>query len=348
MYAKASHAPKSSGNPSNSQQATRRVVEFEDNRLAAIVYGQHDKNLARIEQRLGVVLINRGNRVAIEGSHDRADVARRVLNDLYRMAQSGQAVDIGEVDGAVRMMEGVEPVQKKEGTIPAKPAQSGGDNDRLKITTRNRVVMPRSPGQADYIANLLKSEMVFGVGPAGTGKTYLAVAMAVARMLAGEIDRIVLSRPAVEAGENLGFLPGDLRDKVDPYLRPLYDALYDMMPAEQVEKRIASGQIEIAPLAYMRGRTLANSFVILDEAQNTTPMQMKMFLTRFGENSRMAICGDITQVDLPRGTRSGLRNALDILRGVEGIAVTRFTQRDVVRHPLVGRIVEAYGDEDGR
>lgn len=349
MYAKASHAPKSSGNPSNSQQTTRKVVEFEDNRLAAIVYGQHDKNLARIEQRLGVVLINRGNRVAIEGSQDRADVARKVLNDLYRMAQSGQAVDIGEVDGAVRMMEGVEPVQRSGDTLPAKPTPGGNNgNDRLKITTRNRVVTPRSPGQADYISNLLQSEMVFGVGPAGTGKTYLAVAMAVARMLAGEIDRIVLSRPAVEAGENLGFLPGDLRDKVDPYLRPLYDALYDMMPAEQVEKRIASGQIEIAPLAYMRGRTLANSFVILDEAQNTTPMQMKMFLTRFGENSRMAICGDITQVDLPRGTRSGLRNALDILRGVEGIAVTRFTQRDVVRHPLVGRIVEAYGDEDGR
>lgn len=346
MYAKASHAPKSSGTTSQGHQPARKVVEFEDNRLAAIVFGQHDKNLARIEQRLGVVIINRGNRVAIEGAQDRATLAKKILEDLYRMASTGQAVDIGEVDAAVRMAEGV-PAPKTESVS----ARAGGPEpvgDNLKITTRNRVIAPRSPGQVDYMSKLLRHEMVFGVGPAGTGKTYLAVAMAVARMLAGEIDRIVLSRPAVEAGENLGFLPGDLRDKVDPYLRPLYDALYDMMPAEQVEKRIASGQIEIAPLAYMRGRTLANAFVILDEAQNTTPMQMKMFLTRFGENSRMAICGDITQVDLPRGTRSGLRNALDILRGVEGIAVTRFTQCDVVRHPLVGRIVEAYGDEDGR
>ncbi|WP_417450374.1 PhoH family protein [Kordiimonas sp.] len=347
MYAKASQAPKASGNSSHTSQPARRVVEFDDNRTAAIVYGQHDKNLARIEQRLGVVIINRGNRVAIEGAQDRTTFAKKILEDLYRLAASGQPIDIGEVDGAIRMAEGV-PVSGGE-SITARPGgNAAADKDKLKIITRNRVIGPRSPGQADYITNLLSHEMVFGVGPAGTGKTYLAVAMAVARMLAGEIDRIVLSRPAVEAGENLGFLPGDLRDKVDPYLRPLYDALYDMMPAEQVEKRIASGQIEIAPLAYMRGRTLANAFVILDEAQNTTPMQMKMFLTRFGENSRMAICGDITQVDLPRGTRSGLRNALDILRGVDGIAVTKFTQRDVVRHPLVGRIVEAYGDEDGR
>ncbi len=346
MYAKASSASARSGITSPSH---KKVVEFEDNRLAAIVFGQHDRNLTRIEQRLGVVLINRGNRIAIEGTPERTDVAKAVLADLYDMAGRGQPVDIGEVDGAIRMAEGVLPdAPKQEKTLPARPQATAKTDSSLKITTRNRVIMPRSPGQADYMANLAKYEMVFGVGPAGTGKTYLAVAMAVARMLAGEIDRIILSRPAVEAGENLGFLPGDLKDKVDPYLRPLYDALYDMMPAEQVEKRIASGQIEIAPLAYMRGRTLGNAFIILDEAQNTSPMQMKMFLTRFGENSRMAICGDITQVDLPRGTRSGLRNALDILRGIEGIAVTRFTQKDVVRHPLVGRIVDAYGDDDGR
>ncbi|MEX0299884.1 MAG: PhoH family protein [Kordiimonas sp.] len=323
------------------------VMEFEDNRFAAVIFGQHDQNLARIEQRLGVVLINRGNRVAIEGSAESADLAKRVLGDLYDLAQKGQDIDIGDVDGAIRMSEGTTIANEAKlpaDTISATPKAKSD----LKITTRNRVIMPRSPGQADYIAKLLRDEMVFGVGPAGTGKTYLAVAMAVARMLAGEIDRIVLSRPAVEAGESLGFLPGDLKDKVDPYLRPLYDALYDMMPAEQVEKRIASGQIEIAPLAYMRGRTLANAFVILDEAQNTTPMQMKMFLTRFGENARMVVCGDPSQVDLPRGTRSGLRHALDILRGVDGIAVTRFNQRDVVRHPLVGRIVDAYGDDDGR
>lgn len=344
MYAKASSA---SARPGTVSSSHKKVVEFEDNRLAAIVFGQHDRNLTRIEQRLGVVLINRGNRIAIEGTPERTEVARAVLADLYDMAGRGQPVDIGEVDGAIRMAEGVPEPKAEQPNISTRPA-AVQPNNQLKITTRNRVIMPRSPGQADYMAKLAKHEMVFGVGPAGTGKTYLAVAMAVARMLAGEIDRIVLSRPAVEAGENLGFLPGDLKDKVDPYLRPLYDALYDMMPAEQVEKRIASGQIEIAPLAYMRGRTLANAFVILDEAQNTSPMQMKMFLTRFGENSRMAICGDVTQVDLPRGTRSGLRNALDILRGVEGIAVTRFTQKDVVRHPLVGRIVDAYGDDDGR
>lgn len=347
MYAKRSASGAQEAPKSKSNNHRRMVMEFEDNRFAANIYGQHDQNLARLEQKLGVVLINRGNRVAIEGSAESAELAKRVLGDLYDLARKGQDIDIGDVDGAVRMSEGTKlrgDEKLPSGTIAANPQKK----DELKITTRNRVIMPRSPGQADYIGKLMQAEMVFGVGPAGTGKTYLAVAMAVARMLAGEIDRIVLSRPAVEAGENLGFLPGDLKDKVDPYLRPLYDALYDMMPAEQVEKRIASGQIEIAPLAYMRGRTLANAFVILDEAQNTTPMQMKMFLTRFGENSRMCVCGDPSQVDLPRGTRSGLRHALDILRGVDGIAVTRFNQRDVVRHPLVGRIVDAYGDDDGR
>ena len=211
-------------------------------------------------------------------------------------------------------------------------------------------IVPRNLSQENYLELLKnpKKYIVLAIGPAGTGKTYLAVAAAAAMLVEGKVDRIILSRPAVEAGENLGFLPGDMRDKVDPYLRPLYDALYDMLPGPQVIRSLESGEIEIAPLAFMRGRTLANSFVILDESQNATPMQMKMFLTRFGENARMAICGDISQVDLPRGTRSGLRNALDILRGVDGIAVTRFTQKDVVRHPLVGRIVEAYGDEDGR
>ena len=334
------------------------VVEFEDNRLAAIVFGQHDHNLARIEQKLGVTLINRGNRVAIEGGADSSALAKRILGDLYDLAKKGHDIDVGDVDGVLRMNEGTVLTGDSKSTAnplgqpPGKPSPDGikssHSNEQLKITTRNCVVMPRSPGQADYVAKLKNNLMVFGVGPAGTGKTYLAVAMAVSRMLAGEVDRIILSRPAVEAGESLGFLPGDLKDKVDPYMRPLYDALYDMMPAEQVEKRIASGQIEIAPLAYMRGRTLSNAYIILDEAQNTTSMQMKMFLTRFGENARMVICGDPSQVDLPRGTRSGLRHALDILRGVENIAVTRFNHRDVVRHPLVAQIVDAYGDDDGR
>ena len=333
-----------------SNEHRRMVVEFEDNRLAAIVFGQHDHNLARIEQKLGVSLINRGNRVAIEGSADGTEMAKRVLGDLYDLAKKGHDIDVGDVDGVLRMNEGT--VLTGEGNPEGKSGADSKNNkyssEHLKITTRNCVVMPRSPGQADYVAKLKSNLMVFGVGPAGTGKTYLAVAMAVSRMLAGEVDRIILSRPAVEAGESLGFLPGDLKDKVDPYMRPLYDALYDMMPAEQVEKRIASGQIEIAPLAYMRGRTLSNAYIILDEAQNTTSMQMKMFLTRFGENSHMVICGDPSQVDLPRGTRSGLRHALDILRSVENIAVTRFNHRDVVRHPLVARIVDAYGDDDGR
>ncbi len=361
MYAKVSS--KSDKNPARSgaksgthhpaaqrSEIRKKIYEFEDNRLAAIVFGQHDRNLARIEQMLGVVLINRGNRIAIEGSAERTETALSVLEDLADLARQGREIDTGEVDGAVRMAEG--PAVANDGlsepqarSVSPAPMPKGSD---IKITTRNRVIMPRSKGQADYMAKLATADMVFGVGPAGTGKTYLAVAMAVARMLAGEIDRIILSRPAVEAGENLGFLPGDLKDKVDPYLRPLYDALYDMMPAEQVEKRIASNQIEIAPLAYMRGRTLANAFVILDEAQNTTPMQMKMFLTRFGENSRMAICGDPSQVDLPKSVTSGLKHALNKLRDIDGIAVTRFEASDVVRHPLVGRIVDAYGDDDGR
>jgi phosphate starvation-inducible PhoH-like protein len=215
-------------------------------------------------------------------------------------------------------------------------------SDLPAIRTRRGAVGPRSPGQAAYMDMLTRHEMTFGVGPAGTGKTYLAVAQAVAMLLAGRVDRIVLSRPAVEAGERLGFLPGDLKEKVDPYLRPLYDALNDMMPGDQVVRRIGTGEIEVAPLAFMRGRTLAHAFVILDEAQNTTPMQMKMFLTRMGEGTRMVITGDLSQVDLPPGTRSGLRDALDTVEGVPGIGVCRFDKRDVVRHPLVARIVDAY------
>ncbi|WP_207136760.1 PhoH family protein, partial [Rhodothalassium salexigens] len=216
----------------------------------------------------------------------------------------------------------------------------------VRIETKSRTIMPRSPAQAEYIAALKANELVFGVGPAGTGKTYLAVAMGVALLVRGEVERIILSRPAVEAGENLGYLPGDMKEKVDPYLRPLYDALYDSMPPEQVERRLASGQIEVAPLAFMRGRTLKNAFVILDEAQNTTPVQMKMFLTRFGENSRMVVCGDPSQVDLGPRVQSGLHHALDTLKSVQGVAIVRFSQQDVVRHALVGRIVQAYDRAD--
>jgi len=323
------------------------LLQFDNNSLLPLLYGEHDQHLARIEQRLGVSLISRGNRLAIEGPPAAQQMARTTLDSLYEQLQRGRVITGAEVDAALRMaLEGEE--APAPGGKPAAERAPGGDAlTRLvgadnSILTRRRHVFPRSPTQATYVRALVENELVFGLGPAGTGKTYLAVAMAVAMLLAGRVDRIILSRPAVEAGERLGYLPGDLREKVDPYLRPLYDALYDMLPADQVAKRAASGEIEVAPLAFMRGRTLANSFVILDEAQNTTPTQMKMFLTRLGENGRMAVTGDPTQIDLPRGTESGLDVAQTILQRVPGIAFVRFTNKDVVRHPLVTRIVQAY------
>ena len=218
--------------------------------------------------------------------------------------------------------------------------------NELTLVTKKRQVTPRSPGQVAYLKALFKNELVFGLGPAGTGKTYLAVAMAVTWLVSGKVDRLILSRPAVEAGERLGFLPGDMKEKVDPYLRPLYDALHDLLPGDQVNRRLETGEIEIAPLAFMRGRTLSNAFIILDEAQNTTPTQMKMFLTRLGENSRMVVTGDLSQVDLPRGQPSGLRDAADLLAGIEGVDFVQFTDDDVVRHKLVTRIVQAYAARD--
>ena len=281
-------------------------------------------------------LASRGNRVTIDGPHSASEAARGALNWLYERLRRGQAVDMGDVDAAMRLAATPDRADARD---------LFGDED-LVVRTRKRRVNPRTQGQVEYLRALHRSELVFGIGPAGTGKTYLAVAMAVQMLAEGKVDRIVLSRPAVEAGERLGFLPGDMREKIDPYLRPLYDALYDMMPGDQVIRRMASGEIEIAPLAFMRGRTLANAFVILDEAQNTTPMQMKMFLTRLGENSRMAVTGDLTQVDLPAGARSGLAEAIEVLAGVEGVGMVRFGAADVVRHALVGRIVAAYDARD--
>ncbi|MFZ9633223.1 MAG: PhoH family protein, partial [Alphaproteobacteria bacterium] len=301
-----------------------------------MLFGEHDRHLARIEQRLGVRLASRGNRVTIDGPHSASEAARGALNWLYERLRRGQAVDMGDVDAAMRLAATPDRADARD---------LFGDED-LVVRTRKRRVNPRTQGQVEYLRALHRSELVFGIGPAGTGKTYLAVAMAVQMLAEGKVDRIVLSRPAVEAGERLGFLPGDMREKIDPYLRPLYDALYDMMPGDQVIRRMASGEIEIAPLAFMRGRTLANAFVILDEAQNTTPMQMKMFLTRLGENSRMAVTGDLTQVDLPAGARSGLAEAIEVLAGVEGVGMVRFGAADVVRHALVGRIVAAYDARD--
>jgi len=305
------------------------TMTFGSNSLMPLLVGDHDRHLARIEQRLGVRLACRGNKIAISGTPAQVAAAEAALAALYRELEHGVPIDGPKVDGVLRMMDPANEPRLPLSDLPA-------------IRTRKGPVGPRSPGQAAYMETLSRHEMVFALGPAGTGKTYLAVAQAVAMLTSGKVDRIVLSRPAVEAGERLGFLPGDMKEKVDPYLRPLYDALNDMLPGDNLTKRLTSGEIEIAPLAFMRGRTLAHAFVILDEAQNTTAMQMKMFLTRMGEGTRMVVTGDLTQVDLPVGTRSGLADALETLEGISGIGVTRFANSDVVRHPLVGRIVEAY------
>ena len=309
-------------------------IQFDDNDRLPMLFGEFDRHLARIEQQLGISLSSRGNQVTLAGAPDAVAVARATLNALYDRLGRGVAVDTPDVDAALRFAASAHAKgdQRSE-------SQFGG---AAAIQTPRRHVSPRSPGQTDYVNALRRSELVFGIGPAGTGKTYLAVATAVSMFVSGQVDRIILSRPAVEAGERLGFLPGDMRDKIDPYLRPLYDALHDMLPPEQVVNRLNSGEIEVAPLAFMRGRTLSNAFVILDEAQNTTHVQMKMFLTRTGENSRMVITGDLSQIDLPSGSVSGLRDAVDIVSGLEGGALVNLTSKDVVRHPLVSKIVDAY------
>ena len=312
----------------------RLEVQFDKPQLLGRLFGQYDQNLVAIENRLGVYISARGNKIQIEGGAEQAARARDVLTGLYNRLVQGQEIDAGAVDGVIAMS--AEPVL--DGIIRTDVSQPPA----VMIRTRKKTIVPRSATQIRYMEALSRDDIIFALGPAGTGKTYLAVAQAVQQLIQGSVDRLILSRPAVEAGERLGFLPGDMKEKVDPYLRPLYDALYDMLPAEQVERRIASGEIEIAPLAFMRGRTLAEAFIILDEAQNTTPAQMKMFLTRFGQNSRMMVCGDPKQVDLPEPGKSGLADAVARLEGVQGIATIRFNAADVVRHPIVGRIVEAY------
>jgi phosphate starvation-inducible PhoH-like protein len=306
---------------------------FDDNRLALQLFGAHHSHLARIEQHLDVSIHSRGNELTIDGPDAAVIAAGAVLDRLYARLEKGHSLRLSDVDTALRMA----PVN----TAPER-GRVHHTEEEANVVIRGRAVSTRSRTQGEYVRAMDRHDLVFGTGPAGTGKTYLAVAKAVERLVNGQVDRIILSRPAVEAGEQLGFLPGNMREKVDPYLRPLYDALYDMLPAPQVIKRLDSGEIEVAPLAFMRGRTLANAFVILDEAQNTTAVQMKMFLTRLGENARMVITGDLSQVDLPKGTRSGLRHAMEILQGVAGIAFVHFTEADVVRHPLVTRIVRAY------
>jgi phosphate starvation-inducible PhoH-like protein len=313
-------------------------LEFPDNRLLIDLCGELDRNLVQIEQLLGVQIQRRGNMLALHGTAEKRTNAETVLRGLYARLEQGREVTPGDIDAAVRMGPGEAP--KKTGA--AEPQLEMFGAAPLEIRTRRKLVEPRTAAQKSYVMSLFRNELVFGLGPAGTGKTYLAVAAAVSMFIEGRVDRIILSRPAVEAGERLGFLPGDMKDKVDPYMQPLYDALNDFFPPKQVQKLIEEKQIEIAPLAFMRGRTLSNAFVVLDEAQNSTTMQMKMFLTRLGEGSRMAITGDVTQIDLPRGVTSGLIEAERILRDVRGVGFTRFTAEDVVRHPLVARIIRAY------
>ncbi|PIE10603.1 MAG: phosphate starvation-inducible protein PhoH [Rhodobacterales bacterium] len=302
--------------------------------------GEHDRNLAEVERKLDVQILRRGNQISIHGEPDAQTRAAEVLQSLYQRLEQGKEVDISAIDREMRL---------------GSPAETGTrDGDQMEmfsaapteIKTRKKLVEPRTKAQQAYVKALFQSDLAFGIGPAGTGKTYLAVAVGVNMFINGQVDRIILSRPAVEAGERLGFLPGDMKDKVDPYMQPLYDALHDFLPGKQLGKLMEEKKIEIAPLAFMRGRTLSNAFVVLDEAQNATSMQMKMFLTRLGEGSRMVITGDRSQVDLPKGVTSGLRDAERILQGIKRISFNYFTADDVVRHPLVAAIIKAYDADD--
>ncbi|WP_420144957.1 PhoH family protein [Sphingobium sp.] len=319
-------------------ERARLEVTFDRPHLLTTLFGQYDQNLVAIENRLGVYIAARGNKLQIEGEAEAAARARDVMTGLYNRIVAGQEIDAGAVEAVIAM--------SSEPTLDGIIRHDVAEPPKVMIRTRKKTIVPRSATQVAYMEALNRNDIIFALGPAGTGKTYLAVAQAVSQLITGSVDRLILSRPAVEAGEKLGFLPGDMKEKVDPYLRPIYDALHDTLPAEQVERRIASGEIEIAPLAFMRGRTLANAFIVLDEAQNTTIAQMKMFLTRFGEGSRMVICGDPKQVDLPQPGISGLADAVARLDGVEGIAMVPFGIGDVVRHPVVGRIVQAYEGPD--
>lgn len=296
-----------------------------------LLFGERNAHLHHIEETLGVDIATRGNTIALSGDRAAVSAAQNVLTQLWEQLEDKKEISMAEVEAAVRFL--------KKNNGEAKPVTTSPIH-----TARNQDIAPRSPNQAAYIDAMRSHEMVFGIGPAGTGKTYLAVALAVSMYKEGLIDRMIFCRPAVEAGENLGFLPGDMQEKIDPYLRPIYDALHDAMPADQIAKKILNGDIEIAPLAFMRGRTLKNAFVILDEAQNTTSMQMKMFLTRMGEGTRMVITGDPTQIDLKRDVQSGLREAQDILKSISEVAFVEFTDKDVVRHKLVGKIVRAYDE----
>jgi len=326
-----------------SEAATETLLEFPDNFLLIDLCGEYDRNLTTIEGRLDVQILRRGNQLVVIGDNDARLEASQVLGALYSRLEAGRSLEPGDLDRELRM--GAAPMFD-----PARDADQielfKGETTRVEIKTRKKLVEPRTDAQKAYVKSLFDNELAFGIGPAGTGKTYLAVAVGVNMLISGHVDKIILSRPAVEAGEKLGYLPGDMKDKVDPYMQPLYDALNDFLPGKQSAKMIEEKVIEIAPLAFMRGRTLSNAFVVLDEAQNATTMQMKMFLTRLGEGSRMVITGDRTQIDLPRGVNSGLWDAERLLKHIPKISFNYFTSKDVVRHPLVAAIIEAYEADD--
>ncbi|RBW53052.1 MULTISPECIES: PhoH family protein [unclassified Ruegeria] len=331
-------------NPPQDEMPQREAfVEFPDNRLLIDLCGEYDRNLTDIEQKLSVQIVRRGNQLAVMGDEDAQKQAIEVLQALYTRLEGGRDVEAADVDRELRMGGSETGTGSRDGD--QLEMFRGGT---VEIKTRKKLVEPRTDAQKAYVQSLFNNELAFGIGPAGTGKTYLAVAAGVSMFIGGHVDRIILSRPAVEAGEKLGYLPGDMKDKVDPYMQPLYDALNDFLPGKQLAKLIEEKRIEIAPLAFMRGRTLANAFVVLDEAQNATTMQMKMFLTRLGEGSRMVITGDRSQVDLPRGVQSGLADAERLLNTIPNISFNYFTSKDVVRHPLVAAIIEAYEADSGR
>ena len=316
------------------------TLEFEDPKKAAILFGELDCNVSYLEEQTGLEIAAQGNQLVLQGKEDRCENIASLLKDIYEAIHDEKLKSSEDIRGAMKIHM-AKPAKDQE----VFPFAKTDENFIAQISTRKKTLNARNVSQQRYIKNLNNKTMVFGTGPAGTGKTYLAAAKAVSMLESGEVERVILSRPAVEAGERIGFLPGDMKEKVDPYLRPLYDAIHDMMPADKVERAMSNQVIEIAPLAFMRGRTLSHAAIVLDEAQNTTIMQMKMFLTRLGEGSKMFITGDPSQVDLPRGEKSGLQDALDKLSHIDDIAILKFTNKDVVRHPLISKIVDAYDEK---
>ena len=331
------------GKQRKTQYRSQEVLNFSDNKLLIDLCGEFDRNLAEIEEKLFVQIIRRGNQLVIVGREDAIEDVSVILMDLYERLENGREIEPADLDRAIRLLEG----KKDDKELLGKQLEMY-DGENVHIKTRKKTIEPRTKAQTLYVKSLLKHELSFGIGPAGTGKTYLAVAVAVSKFITGEFDRIIFSRPAVEAGEKLGYLPGDMKEKVDPYMQPLYDALNDFLPSQLLARYIEDKRIEIAPLAFMRGRTLSHAFVVLDEAQNATSMQMKMFLTRLGEGSRMVVTGDVSQIDLPRGVSSGLSEAESLLKNLSDVGFSYFTSKDVVRHRLVAATIEAYDGETSK